>query len=83
MITLRHTTHDRTSPDDRSARSIDLYLTTHNTYKRQTYMSLAGFEPVIPASEWKQTARPLESTGIRKHIQRDMELNVMVVGLTA
>ena len=29
--------------------------TTPNTHKRQTSMPLAGFEPVIPASEWLQT----------------------------
>jgi hypothetical protein len=32
----------------------DLYLTTHNTRKRQTSMSPAGFEPGIPESEWWQ-----------------------------
>jgi hypothetical protein len=31
-----------------------LYLTTHNTHKRQTSMPLAGFEPAIPASERPQ-----------------------------
>ena len=31
-----------------------LYLTTHDTHKRQTSMPLAGFEPAIPASEWPQ-----------------------------
>ena len=34
----------------------DLYLTTNNTHKRQTFMPPAGFEPAIPASE-----RPPES----------------------
>ena len=29
--------------------------TTHNTHKRQTSMSPAGFEPAIPASERPQT----------------------------
>jgi hypothetical protein len=33
----------------------DLYLTTHNTHKRQTSMSPAGFEPTITASERFQT----------------------------
>jgi hypothetical protein len=32
-----------------------LYLTTHDTLKRQTYMLSAGFEPVIPARERPQT----------------------------
>jgi hypothetical protein len=33
----------------------DLYLPTHNTYKRQTSMPLAGFKPTVSASEWPQT----------------------------
>jgi hypothetical protein len=33
----------------------DLYLTTHNTHKRQTSMPPVGFEPTIPASERPQT----------------------------
>jgi hypothetical protein len=37
------------------ARSRDLYLTKHNTQKRQTSMTSAGFEPVIPASKRSQT----------------------------
>ena len=36
------------------ARRTDLYLTTHNTHKRQTSMPLEGFEPTIPASEQPQ-----------------------------
>jgi len=31
------------------------YLTTHNTFKRQTSMSPAALEPTIPASEQPQT----------------------------
>jgi hypothetical protein len=54
-ITLRHTTLVRTSPDEWSARSRDLYLTTHNTHKRQTSMPPAGFEPTIPVRERLQT----------------------------
>ena len=37
-------------PDTRN-----LYPITHNTRKRQTSMSQARFEPIIPASEWPQT----------------------------
>jgi len=33
----------------------DLYLTTHSTNKRQTFMPPARFEPTIPASERLQT----------------------------
>jgi hypothetical protein len=50
-----HTTVGRTSLDEWSARRRDLYLTTHNTHKKQTYMPLAGFEPAIPVSERPQT----------------------------
>jgi hypothetical protein len=28
-----------------------LYIAAHNTHKRKTSMPLAGYEPVIPASE--------------------------------
>ena len=33
----------------------DLYLATHNTYKRKAPMPPVGFEPAIPASEQSQT----------------------------
>jgi hypothetical protein len=42
---LRHTTHDRTPLDERSARRRNLYLTTYNTHKRQTSMLPARFDP--------------------------------------
>ena len=48
---LWHTTLGRIPLDERSARRRDLYLTTHNTHKRQTSMPPVGFEPTIPASE--------------------------------
>jgi len=48
-------TPGRTPLDEWSARRWDLYLTTHNTHKRQTSMPPAGFEPTIPASERLQT----------------------------
>jgi len=54
-IKLRHTTVSRTPLNDWSARSRDLYLTTHSTHKRQTGRPPAGFEPTIPASERPQT----------------------------
>jgi hypothetical protein len=54
-ITLRHTTLGRTPLDEWSARCRDLYLTTHNTHNRQTFMPPAGFEPTIPANERPQT----------------------------
>ena len=67
-ITLRHTTFGMTPLDEWSARRRYLYPTTHNTHKRQTSMSTAGFEPVISARERPLThaliARPLGSAGI-------------------
>jgi len=44
----RRTTVGRTPLDERSARHRDLYLTTHNTHKRQTPMPPVGFEPNRP-----------------------------------
>ena len=53
--TQRRTTIGRTPLDEWSARRRDLYLTTHNTHKRQTSMSPVGFELIISASERPQT----------------------------
>ena len=41
--------------DEWSARRRDLYLTTPNTHKRQTFTPSQGFEPTILASERMQT----------------------------
>jgi len=59
-ITLKHThTHTHTlgrAPlDEWWARNRELYLTTHNTHKRQTSMRSAGFEPAFPTSKRLQT----------------------------
>jgi hypothetical protein len=54
IILTGHTTFGSTPVDERSARHTDLFLTTYNTYKRQASIPVAGFEPIIPASEWKQ-----------------------------
>jgi hypothetical protein len=51
-----HTTLGRTPLDKCSAQRRDLYLTTHNTHKRQISMPPAGFKPTIPESERPQTA---------------------------
>jgi len=51
---LLHTTLGRTPLDEWSARSRNLYLTTHNTHKRWTSMYPAAFEPTIPASKRPQ-----------------------------
>ena len=53
--TQRRTTVGRTLLDEWSARRRDLYLTTHNTYNRQTPMPPVGFEPTISAGERPQT----------------------------
>jgi hypothetical protein len=49
-IILRHTTVVRTPLGECSARHTDLYLTTHNTNKKQIFMPPAVFEPTLPAS---------------------------------
>ena len=49
--TQRHSTVDRISLDELSARRRDLYLTTHNTHNRQTSMPPVGFEPTISAGQ--------------------------------
>jgi hypothetical protein len=53
--TQRHTTVGRTPLDEWSTRRRDLYLTTHNTYTRQTSMPPVGFEPTISTGERPQT----------------------------
>ena len=53
--TQRRITVDRTPLDEWSARSRDLYLTTHNTQHRQISMPPVGFEPAIPAIERLRT----------------------------
>jgi len=50
--TQRRTTVGRTPLDEWSARRRDLYVTTHNSHKRQTSIPLAGFEATISAGEW-------------------------------
>jgi hypothetical protein len=62
---LRHTTVGRTPLDEGPARRRDLYLTTHNTHKRQTSMSPVRFEPTILVSERPKThALDRTATGI-------------------
>ena len=68
---VRHTTLGRTPLDVWSARRRHLYLTTHNSHKRQTSMPTAGFEPAIPASKRPQTHvldRAATGIGLRVHI---------------
>ena len=49
-ITYDRTTFGRTPLGERSALSRDLYLTTHNTHKRQISMPPAAFETAIPTT---------------------------------
>jgi len=51
----RHTTVGRTPLDEWSARRRDLCLTIHNTYNKQTPMTLVRFKPIISAGERPQT----------------------------
>ena len=63
--TILTTDTHRTTLDEGSARPRDLYLTTHNTHKRQTSMLLEGFEPATLASDLPQVhALDLTATGI-------------------
>jgi hypothetical protein len=54
-IILRHTTLGRTPLDGWSARRRDLYLTTHNTHKRQICVPRVGFESRILANERRKS----------------------------
>jgi hypothetical protein len=47
-ITHRHSTLSRTPLDEWSVRRRELYLTTHNTHNRQTFMPLARLLILIP-----------------------------------
>ena len=55
-----HSTHTHihilgmTPLDEGSTRRRDLYLTAHDTHKRQIFIPLTGFEPAIPANEQPQ-----------------------------
>jgi hypothetical protein len=53
-ITLRHIRLGRAPPDDGSARRSDLYLTTHNTHKRQKFMPPSGSVLLIKYSSGDQ-----------------------------
>jgi hypothetical protein len=53
--TRLHITVGRTPLDEGLIHHRDLYMKTHNTHKKQTTISTAGFEPAVPANEWLQT----------------------------
>jgi hypothetical protein len=52
--TQRHTIFGTSPLDEWSARRRDLYLTIHNTQKRQTSMTTVGFKPTISVGERPQ-----------------------------
>ena len=54
-ISHRHNSIASTPLENGSACRGDLYLTIHNTHKRQTSIFAPGFEPAISASERQQT----------------------------
>jgi len=65
LHTVRHTSLSQRALDEGSTRPSDLYLTTHNIYKRQLFTTPAEFEPAISKSERQQThAFDREATGI-------------------
>jgi hypothetical protein len=45
---IGHTTLGMIPLDEWSVRREDLYLTTDNTHKKDTFTPAAGFEPTIP-----------------------------------
>ena len=70
--TKRRITVGRTPLDEWSPRRRDLYVTTHNTHNRQTWMSPVRFEPTISAGERPQTyALDSAATGIglKNHLE--------------
>jgi hypothetical protein len=66
---VRQTTFSKTPPDEWSAHRKYLYLTKHNTHKRQTSMPSAEFKPATPAIERPQTdALARTATGISNQL---------------
>ena len=57
--------------DEWSAQREDLYVTAHNTHKKETSMHTAGFEPSILATERPQT-HALDSVATTLTIQHKM-----------
>ena len=82
LITLNDTHMlGRSSLDEGSARSRDLFLIKHNTHKRQTSLPLAGFEPAIPTGERPQThALDRPATGMGQSSQCFVSFSVWFIG---
>ena len=78
-ITLRHTIFSRYPLDEWWAHRRDLYLTTHNTQKRQTSLFSAGFEPAILGGERPQTyALYRAANGIGSYLLKTSEKAAIV-----
>ena len=77
-ITLKRITLVRIPLDKWSARRRNLYLTTHNTYKRQSSTPPEGLEPAIPAS-WRPKTHALH---LRAHWDRQwiIVFDVIITG---
>jgi hypothetical protein len=50
LYPIRHVTLVRTSLDESRTRCRELYLTSHNTHKRLTFIPPAGFKPAVPTN---------------------------------
>ena len=72
--TKRLFTVGRTPLDEWSARSRDLYLTTHDSHKGQTYLPQAEFETTVPASELMSQLRTLGHTSLSPREQLILHL---------
>ena len=70
-ISFRYTAVSRTSLDEGSARSRDLYLTTHHTLQTQTSMLPAGFEPEVQGSDTKRRIAAWFSRNVCHFIPED------------
>ena len=74
-ITHRHITTGGTFLDEGSARSKNLYLTTHNTHNRQTSMPPVWLKPAIPAGKRPHT-RALDSAATGTGLKYAVSTNV-------
>ena len=72
-ITLRQTTLGRTPLDEWSAHRRELYLTAHNTHKRQIFIELLWTrdQPVAKTSTWQHTTLTNRQTSIELLRTRD------------
>ena len=69
-----YTTVGRTPLDEGSACRRDLYLTTHNTHKRKTFVYPAEFEPAVPAIDQSPTLaldRSASEIGVQRSRRKD------------